>query len=254
MVRQLQKDELQPKVVAIRKLQTFYRQFETNETVQRIEVLKQLAGQLRTKGIEATFLAGGSIAFGMANKTSDFDIIYAGETSWYGTGNNGHYGLANLHPFLVKELSLLMGRKVEVCEAWMNWECMIPVIRDELDHPDRDYGFGLSHLSMFYQLYHINRPIDGTLDQIIEDISGLRRKNEKINLELKHGNYIPGYYEDSFKSYHIRLSMRGIAIPTEVIETEAQLIERRDKEDYVASELERNRKRLCKGYFDSFPL
>lgn len=238
-------DRLKTKATQIRTLQTFYRRFETDETVHRLEVLRNLAGQLRRKAKKATFLVGGSLAFGMAETNSDFDLIYAGDPRWYSGGLKGHFGFAKLHPILVTELSKLMGREVEICEQWMNRECWTPLIRSTIADwriwRRANFDFeSLNQVFMFYQLYNINRPIDSSLDHLAERIEAWRADNSWIDRNLKRDEYVWTFgYGNSFRKYHMRLARRGIEVPAEILGLEAQFTDEDEVDHYVESEQRR---------------
>jgi len=225
-------EEFIPELRIINRLQTFFRQYETEETQNRLDALRELRDDLNNQEIEGTFLAGGSIAFGMAERDSDFDILWVGDMTWYGSHENYYAGLANLTPFLQKRLPEIMGRPVDVCEESMSVECMLPLLKRDLKKKQEFY-YDIIHtnISNFYGYYHVNRPIDNRLDGLVREIDELRKTNLKFDVAMRRAGPLMCHGR-SFAKYNKRLTQRKIPIPKEIIDLEIELISDFRLEEY----------------------
>ncbi len=126
----------------LKTLRNFYRQYETEESKKRIKALRDICYDLREAGEKVTFFVGGSLSFGMSEKSSDIELIYVGKIP-------KHTPIKMLRDRIQERVEDKLGYKVPI--DLVN-TCDIQRVKEQLNNPEES----VSELNKIYKLDKIN--------------------------------------------------------------------------------------------------
>jgi len=196
----------------LQRIKSFFLGYETPETQTLIKELRNIYRNIQKEGMDVAFDLLGSLSFGMAQKTSDMDLVVYVRSKDCVLDDEDTCGVPRPLAAVFKALEE-RNLNVEVCDS-------LDLDRLKQAIQEKDLQDGQLQRFIFYRL--VCRPINLRL---IKSVENLLLKKEAFRLEMEKG--LKEYLDilvssvrhvSSFEKYKVRLRERGINIEPDVEE------------------------------------
>ena len=196
----------------LQRIKSFFLGYETPETLYLIKELRNIYRNIQQEGMDVAFDLLGSLSFGMAQKSSDMDLVVYMRSKDCVLDDEDTCGVPRPLAAVFKALEE-RNLNVEVCDS-------LDLDRLKQAIQEKDLLDGQLQRFIFYRL--VCRPINLRL---IKSVENLLLNDEDFRLEMEKG--LEEYLDilvssvrhvSSFEKYKVRLRERGISIEPHVEE------------------------------------
>lgn len=192
------------------KVRDFFREYETPETKQRIQDLRNIYRKLAKSGQDIAFDVLGSVNFGMSESGSDVDLVM-------------YRRCACKKPLPETECTLprTLFQLFEMLEERYKVEVLDCINLNRVDASIREADPECPALQRFVLYRAIGRPVNlrriRETETLLDENPALKAKVERYLREYIHFTAATHSHINSFKKYQVRLNERGIELPSHII-------------------------------------